>query len=66
MRVDISAHYKFNISKKIKANVGVSIWNLLNQENITNSYYRILDDTVNEVKQKSLGLTPNASFRVSF
>lgn len=66
MRVDISAQYQFNLSKKVKAIAGVSVWNLLNQENYTNSYYEIVDDKVNEVQQKSLGLTPNASFRVSF
>ena len=66
MRVDVSAQYQFKLSKNTKASVGVSVWNLLNQENLTNSYYKIVDDAVTEVQQKSLGLTPNVSFRVTF
>ena len=66
MRVDIAAQYKFNLSKKVKASASLSVWNLFNQDNVTNVYYKIVNDVVQEVKQNSLGLTPNVSFRVSF
>ncbi|MDT0552651.1 TonB-dependent receptor [Urechidicola vernalis] len=66
MRVDVSAQYQFKLSKKMKARAGVSVWNLFNQENLTNTYYKIVEDSVTEVQQKSLGLTPNISFRVGF
>jgi hypothetical protein len=66
MRVDISAQYKFNLSKRVLASTAISVWNLFNQENITNTYYKIDVDEVIEVNQNSLGFTPNLSFRVSF
>lgn len=67
MRVDLSAQYGFQIGRKAQALTSISIWNLLNQENQINSYYRISDEnTVDEVIQTSLGLTPNVSFRVRF
>ena len=67
MRVDVSAQYAFNMSKKVKAHAGISVWNLLNQSNEINSYYQLSNNAkVNQILQSSLGLTPNASFRVSF
>ena len=48
------------------ANLGLSVWNLLNRENIINSFYRINDNAVTEVQQQSLGITPNLVFRVNF
>ena len=67
MRVDVSAQYSFNMSKKVKAQVGISVWNLLHQKNETNAYYQLVNnEIVDKIVQSSLGLTPNASFRVSF
>ncbi len=66
MRVDVSAQYNFNISKKVKAHAGISIWNLFNKENIINNYYILTNRGVDEIVQKSLVLTPNVSFRVVF
>ena len=65
-RVDVSALYNFNLSNKTMANMGLSIWNLLDRENIINSFYRINGDEVTEIKQRSLGITPNLVFRVDF
>lgn len=65
-RVDVSALYNFNLSNKTKANMGLSLWNLLDRENIINSFYRINGDEVTEIKQRSLGITPNLVFRVDF
>ena len=65
-RVDVSALYNFKINTKTKANLGVSVWNLLDRENIINSFYRIVNEEVIEVKQRSLGITPNLVFRVYF
>jgi TonB-dependent Receptor Plug Domain len=65
-RVDISALYDFNLSSKTKANLGLSIWNVLDRENIINSFYRINNDDIIEVQQRSLGITPNVVFRVNF
>ncbi|GAA4946055.1 carboxypeptidase-like regulatory domain-containing protein [Algibacter agarivorans] len=66
-RIDISSTYQFDVSKNTKANIGASIWNLLNQKNNLNTYYRIdNNDGLEQVSQASLGITPNVSFRISF
>ncbi|MEO1031143.1 MAG: TonB-dependent receptor plug domain-containing protein [Bacteroidota bacterium] len=65
-RVDISALYDFKIGAKTNANVGLSVWNLLDRDNVINSFYRINNAMVTEVEQGSLGVTPNMVFRVNF
>lgn len=66
LRVDVSALYAFNFGRKTRAEVGASIWNLLNKENTINNFFRISNESVVETTQRSLGLTPNAIFRVYF
>jgi hypothetical protein len=66
LRLDASAIYNFNLSKDIKAKVGVSLWNGLDQTNIINNYYKIDNGQFKEVKNKALGFTPNVTFRVQF
>ncbi|WP_299112337.1 TonB-dependent receptor plug domain-containing protein [uncultured Winogradskyella sp.] len=66
LRVDVSALYDFKLGSKTKSNLGLSIWNLLDRKNIINSFYRINNNDVVEIKQRSLGITPNLVFRVSF
>ncbi|NRD24836.1 TonB-dependent receptor [Winogradskyella litoriviva] len=66
-RTDVSAIYNFKLSKGIKADIGASIWNIFNQTNIINRYYSLnSDDSIIEINNRSLKLTPNLSFRVSF
>ena len=65
-RLDVSALYEFNIFK-LKCKAGISIWNLLNKKNIVNTYYKInQQNQIEEIVQKPLGITPNASLRVYF
>ena len=67
MRVDFSAIYQFNIGINTSANIGLSVWNLLDRENTINSFYRVNSlGFAEEVKQNSLGITPNAVFRIYF
>ena len=66
LRVDISALYDFKLTKTIDANIGLSVWNLLDKKNTINSFYRLNNGIVNEIEQRSLGLTPNLVFRVNF
>ncbi|AWH75467.1 TonB-dependent receptor [Dokdonia sp. Dokd-P16] len=66
LRFDISTIYNFKILKN-DAQIGASIWNLFNNNNILNTYYLV--DSENEVQQmtvKSLGFTPNLSFQYNF
>ena len=66
MRFDISALYNFNITEKIKADAGISIWNILDRENEISNFYHVDNEAVIETHQRSLGITPNAGFRVYF
>ena len=67
LRVDVSGTYTFNIGKKVKAFAGVSIWNLLDTNNVVNNFYRInASGNLEEVNERALRFTPNASFRVRF
>ena len=66
LRLDVSAIYDFNLGEKAKANLGVSIWNVLNKENEINSFYRVNNESLNEIIQRSLGFTPNAVLKIIF
>ena len=66
LRVDASVLYDFKIGKAL-ASVGISVWNILDEENEINNYYRINEEgVIEELVQNSLGLTSNAFLRVSF
>jgi len=65
-RVDVSALYDFKLSNKTDANIGLSIWNVLDNKNIINSYYRVINGAANEIQQISLVFTPNVVLRVFF
>lgn len=66
-RTDFSGIYSFNLTNKTRAKVGLSIWNILNRKNTLNSYYILNDDdSIIKIDNKSLGITPNLSFRVGF
>lgn len=66
LRVDASAMYDFKIAHGIYAHAGVSVWNLLDTENIISQFYRISGTDVEEITQNALGITPNAVLRISF
>lgn len=66
MRLDISARYSFVI-KEVKAELGVSIWNILNRQNVYNVYYLVNDNNeIEQIIQNTLGFTPNLGLRVRF
>jgi hypothetical protein len=65
-KLDFSTTYMFDISEKIRASMGISIWNILNRENVVNTYYVLVDGAPAIVQNKALDLTPNVSFRVYF
>ncbi|AUP80827.1 TonB-dependent receptor [Flavivirga eckloniae] len=66
LRLDASAVYNFKLGRKTRANLGISVWNILNKENEINNFYRVKDESIMETVQKSLGFTPNAVFRAYF
>ncbi|WP_370478215.1 TonB-dependent receptor [Tamlana flava] len=66
LRLDMSALYNFNLGKASTGYFGVSIWNVLDRENQVNNYYRLDNESVDEIVQRSLGFTPNAVLRLTF
>lgn len=69
MRLDASLNYNFNLSQLVKASFTAGVINITNQDNIINRYYKVNPNDSNDAVQvdnKSLGLTPNLSFRVNF
>ncbi|TRX24285.1 TonB-dependent receptor [Flavobacterium franklandianum] len=69
MRLDASLNYSFNLSPNIKAVFTAGVINATNHENSINQYYKVNPNDSNktiQVDNKSLGLTPNISFRVNF
>lgn len=68
-RLDASLYYDFNISKSLKSSLRLGVINLLDRKNSINTYYEVDPNDSNsaiEIKNKSLGLTPNISFRCDF
>lgn len=69
MRLDASFSYQFHFSTTVKGILRAGVINLTNKDNIINRYYKVdPNDSSNtiQVNNKSLGMTPNVSFRVSF
>ncbi|WP_350286873.1 carboxypeptidase-like regulatory domain-containing protein [uncultured Croceitalea sp.] len=67
LRLDFSAIYSTKIGKKTMLQTGVSVWNLLNRENLINTFFRVNpQEEAQQVLQESLGITPNASVKLLF
>lgn len=63
-RLDVSAIYKFSVQKRINGKVGISVWNVLDKQNIINTYYhRNSSNEIEKINQYSLGITPNINLR---
>lgn len=66
IRLDISAKYNFNF-KKVKGELGISVWNILDRKNVINVFYRQnVNKEIEQVTQNALGFTPNLSLRLRF
>ena len=69
MRLDASCSYQFTIDSKVKGIFRAGVLNTTNEDNVINRYYKVDPNDSNKtlkVDNKSLGLTPNISFRVNF
>jgi hypothetical protein len=67
LRVDLSALYQFETGRSTRAELGISVWNLLDRENPINNYYRMDQlGSPEEVVEQSLGFTPNILARFHF
>jgi hypothetical protein len=66
LRVDVSVLHDFKLGNKTMAKLGVSVWNVLNKKNELDNSYQPNNEVISETYQISLGITPNAVFRLSF
>jgi hypothetical protein len=69
MRLDASFSYNFNFNSSLKATLRAGVINVTNENNVINRYYKVdpnSSDNAIQVDNKSLGMTPNVSFRVNF
>jgi hypothetical protein len=66
MRIDFSAKYNFAVSKKNRGQIGVSIWNIADKQNIIDTFYEPLGNKAKRIDKEALGLTPNISLRMFF
>ena len=66
LRLDASVLYEFKVGKA-KGNLGVSVWNVLDEQNELSNYYRVNNNNMSEeFIQTSLDLTPHALLRFYF
>ncbi len=66
-QVNFSASYRLQLSQKLNMQLGVSVLNIFNRQNIINRYYRInANEDIEVVNTYSIERTPNALIRLSF
>ena len=69
MRLDASLSYDFKLSSNINASLKAGVLNVTNERNTIIRYYEVDpndDQNAIEIENRSLGFTPNLSFRVRF
>lgn len=65
-RTDVALNYSLKVSKTLKGKIGISVWNVFNQQQVIERYYANIGGETAQFEQKSLGLTPNLSVRLFF
>ncbi|MFC7358505.1 carboxypeptidase-like regulatory domain-containing protein [Jejudonia soesokkakensis] len=70
-RADISSEYSFSLSENSTAKISVALLNVFDYENTLNTRYARLENsdgtnTIREINEVSLGLTPNAAIQILF
>ncbi|MDX1629543.1 MAG: TonB-dependent receptor plug domain-containing protein [Fulvivirga sp.] len=67
VRVDASVKYNFPINENMKAQLGASVWNLTDHNNILSTYYNVNQvGELQQINKFALGFTPNISVRIIF
>lgn len=66
-QVNFSASYAWQLNPKVNLQIGLSVLNIFNRQNIINRYYRINDnEDIEVVNTYSIERTPNALVKLSF
>ncbi len=66
LRFDISGSYDFRLSPDTLGELGFSIWNLFNNNNIVNQYFLLSNEQPNTLQERALRFTPNLSFKIKY
>lgn len=68
LQFNFSARQNFQLSNNTQIQIGISVLNILNNQNILNSYFRKNNNnqTIESINTYSLERTPNISFKISF
>lgn len=66
--VNLSAAYDWELNPNTKLQLGLSVMNILNKQNVVNRYYRVnkTDESIESVNTYGLERTPNISVKLSF
>ncbi len=66
IRLDVSGKYSFSIAN-VKGELGISVWNILNRENLYNIFYQVSEDNeIEEITRNTLRITPHMSLRLRY
>ena len=65
-RLDLSVHRFFPLGKKLKGDLGISVFNVYNRQNTWYKEFDFTQDPVLITQVNYLGMTPNVSFNVKF
>lgn len=66
IRFDVSGKYDFSLGKNTVGELGFSIWNLFNNDNVVNQYFLLSEDAPNTLRERALRFTPNLSFKIRY
>ncbi|RMB56900.1 TonB-dependent receptor [Dokdonia sinensis] len=66
IRFDVSGTYTFNLGGRLRGEAGASVWNILNNENIVNSYFLLSDGQPTTIRERALKFTPNISLKIRY
>lgn len=66
IRVDISGKYDFSLGKDTIGELGISVWNIFNNDNVVNQYFLLSEDQPNTLRERALRFTPNLSFKIRY
>ncbi|PLW96695.1 MAG: TonB-dependent receptor [Marinilabiliales bacterium] len=61
-RLDVSATYNYHIFDKTTGNIGFSLFNAYNRENVWYKEFEVVDGELLETNVNLLGITPNITF----
>ncbi|MEP2026826.1 MAG: TonB-dependent receptor [Reichenbachiella sp.] len=65
-RLDLSANYRFRIGEQGSGQIGLSLFNLYNRDNIWYKEFLVEEEEVVETDVNLIGFTPNINFSLKF